>query len=208
MATKRPLIRAGGTVGRGGPWLALSVVALSAASGAFAPWARALELDRAAFFDGQVWRIVTGQFVHWSSAMAVSDLGVLLAAAWWIETRDRRWLVVALSAGVLIVGTVLLASDPTLTRYRGSSGLANACVAFAALDLAIAAPTSKPRAIGALVLIGIAVKVALEFRTGAPLWSGTLPAEVRLVPAAHVAGAAAGCAAYLTCLRTLPRRSP
>ena len=58
------------------PWITLGLATLCAAM-AFLP-ATALEYDRIRVGEGEAWRLLTGQTVHWTARMAVFDLGMLL----------------------------------------------------------------------------------------------------------------------------------
>lgn len=160
----------------------------------------ALEYHRDGVASGELWRLVTGQLVHWSTAMLVADVAVLLVAGFFLARRSRRLLMMCL---LLSVGTVAAAVHflaPELVRYRGSSGIATALLVACALDLAGTPGTPRRAAIAALV-VG-AAKLAYELATGISLSSGTLPPGVRVAPVAHLAGAASGAVAWLVARHT------
>jgi rhomboid family GlyGly-CTERM serine protease len=159
----------------------------------------ALEYNREAVAAGDLWRLLTGQLVHWSTAMWVADVTVLLVAAFVLARRNRRLLMLCLSLSVVAVAGAVHFLAPELARYRGSSGIATALVVAGALELARTPGAPRRAAIAALVL-GTS-KLAYELATGVSLSSGTLPPEVRVAPVAHVAGVASGAAAWLVRFR-------
>jgi rhomboid family GlyGly-CTERM serine protease len=158
-----------------------------------------LQYDRAQVAAGQVWRLLTGQMVHWTARMAVADLAVLLALGLWLETGGRRRaLLLALILGAIgvVLGVQLL--PPGLTLYRGSSGLASALFVLTALEAARppARPSARLLALAALLLF--AAKIAWEAAGGHPLFAGTLPPGVEVAPAVHLLGGLAGAIAFVS----------
>jgi rhomboid family GlyGly-CTERM serine protease len=155
----------------------------------------ALEYDRDGVAAGELWRLFTGQLVHWSTTMLVADVAVLLVAGVLLAQRSRRLLMVCLLISMAAVGAAVQFLAPELVRYRGSSGIASALVVACALELAQNPGASRRAAIATLALG--AVKLAHEVATGVSLSSGTLPPGVRVAPVAHLAGAASGAVAWL-----------
>lgn len=168
------------------PSLSLALVALCAAasfSGA------ALQYER----GGEVWRLFTGQMVHWTPRMAFFDLGMLFGLGAWLEVRgDRR-----LAAATLALGAVLTAVavhlSPDLSIYRGSSGMASALFVLAAFRIADS-PDRWTRALAAAAVALFLAKAAFESLAGETLFSGELPEGVRVVPLVHLLGGLAGAA--------------
>lgn len=168
------------------PWLSLALVALCAAasfSGA------ALQYER----GGEIWRLLTGQMVHWTPRMAFFDLGMILGLGAWLEIRGDRWL----AAATLALGAVLTALavhlSPDLSIYRGSSGMASALFVLAAFRTA----DSPDRWTRVLAMAAVALflsKAAFESLAGETLFAGPLPDGVRVVPLVHLLGGLAGAA--------------
>ncbi|HEV7786583.1 MAG TPA: rhomboid family intramembrane serine protease [Thermoanaerobaculia bacterium] len=135
---------------------------------------------------GEVWRLLTGQLVHWTPRMATFDAGMLLALAIWLELRgDRRLLVTGLALGGGLTALAVHTLSPDLLVYRGSSGVASALFVLAAVRIA---DTPDPRlrilAIAAGVLF--LAKAAFESIAGQTLFAGPLPPRVHVVPLAHL----------------------
>jgi len=174
------------------PWVCAAVTAACAACSALPDGGVALEYDRAGLCAGSIWRLLTGQMVHWTARMAWIDLSTLLLLGAWVEGRSRRRLVLALALSAALVGAGVHLLLPDIERYRGSSGLGSALFVAGALDLASA---GRPRWLRRLALLGLlllAAKAAAEYWTGTPLFSGPLPAGVEVVPLVHLLGGLGG----------------
>jgi rhomboid family GlyGly-CTERM serine protease len=144
---------------------------------------------------GEPWRLWSAAFVHWTPwHLGANLIGCGVVAAFGAAARVPPWAVVAwLVAWPL--GHAALVLQPGLTSYGGLSGVLHGGVAVAALHLTIDERGGR-RAIGAAVLLGLAIKLALEQPWGAPtVW---LPGwDFPVAPWAHLTGALAGllCAA-------------
>ena len=69
-------------------------------------FATLLEYDRAAILHGEVWRLVTGHFVHWSVGHLAWDL--LAFAILSAVCMRRRWLFAAVVLATAIVVSLFL----------------------------------------------------------------------------------------------------
>jgi rhomboid family GlyGly-CTERM serine protease len=179
------------------PWITVTLAALSAAA-ALVP-ARALEYDRARVAAGEVWRLLTGQMVHWTPRMAAYDLGMLLGLGVWLEVRgDRRHAAAALALGGALTALAVHTLSPGLLVYRGSSGVASALFVLAAVRVGIAEssdPRSRTLAIPAILAVALFLAKALfESLAGQTLFAGPLPPGVRVVPLVHLLGGLCGLA--------------
>ena len=165
------------------PWLTVTLVALCAAASLTS--GAALEYDRAQVATGEIWRLLSGQFVHWTPRMAACDLGMLLGLGIWLEARgDRRLAAAALALGGGLTAFAVHALSPGLLVYRGSSGLASALFVLAALRVADA-PAK------AAVVLFLA-KAAFEAIAGQAVFAGPLPPGVCVVPLVHLLGGLGG----------------
>jgi rhomboid family GlyGly-CTERM serine protease len=163
----------------------------------------ALVLDRAAVASGQLWRVATGSFVHFSRTHLAYDLMVVIVAGALLEWNRRPLAgLIALSASAIGISVMLL--EPGLVRYGGLSGVAYALVALLSLD---ALRTSGlTRAAGAATLLLAAGKLCWEWRTGSLLFVADTAATVQAVPLAHLAGACSGALVALFMRPDAPRR--
>ena len=185
---------------RGFPWLTVVVVGASIA--AEAGPAERLQYSRLAVSDGEIWRLLTGQLVHWTPRMAATDLGVLLVCGAWVERKSRFLAAATLGAAAALVAIALHFVSPDVAVYRGSSGIASGMFAAAALTLALEAPSRLARVGAALLLLLLGVKIAAEVWAGIPLFAGPMPSGALVYPEGHAAGALAGALACCVRLAT------
>lgn len=167
------------------PWMILALVALcSVADGT------AFQYER----SGEVWRLLTGQMVHWTPRMAFFDLGMLLGLGAWLEIReDRRLAAVSLALGAIFTAVAVHLS-PDLFIYRGSSGMASALFVLAAFRIA-GSPDPWTRALAVSAVALFLSKAAFESLAGQTLFAGELPEGVRVVPLVHLLGGLGGALA-------------
>src|SRR5947209_1606633 len=172
------------------PWLTVTLAALCAAA-SLVP-AAALEYDRGRVAAGEVWRLLTGQLVHWTPRMALFDLGMLLGLGAWLEMRgDRRLAIMALALGGGLTALAVDALSPGLLVYRGSSGLASALFVLAAVRVAESRdPWTRVLAKAAVALF--LAKAGCEAVAGQALFAGPLPPGVGVVPLVHLLGGLGG----------------
>jgi rhomboid family GlyGly-CTERM serine protease len=159
-----------------------------------------LEYDRDAVNGGQIWRLLTGQLVHWTARMTLIDLGVILLLGAWLETYSRKLLLLSLASAPIVIGAGLHLLPSGLDIYRGSSGLATAlfvCMAFVLLR-------GKRRGFALLALMMMMAKIVWELWSGSPIAAGDLPNGVEVAPLAHLLGAVAGLFAFIVCRRSKP----
>lgn len=175
-------------------WLASSLaLALLAALAWFAPRA---QLDwQPARALAEPWRAWSAAFVHWTPwHLAANALGCVVVAAFGGAARvPPRAALAWLAAWPL--AHAALALQPALVSYGGLSGLLHAGVAIAAWHLLWHAQ-GRRRGLGALVLLGLALKLVLEAPWRAP--TQLVPGwDFPVAPLAHTTGALAGllCAA-------------
>lgn len=168
----------------------LLLLALPALLVALAPTSQnTLLLDRDAVAGGEIWRLWTGHWVHFSLSHLGWNLAVLLAAGIWLEqVRPGLLLRHVLLAGPLI-GVAVLALEPGLQAYGGLSGLATGVVVLLALHRLRAAGPARWLWTGVLALV--VLKCAGDLLHLGPGIARYGDSPVRTSSAAHAAGAAA-----------------
>jgi rhomboid family GlyGly-CTERM serine protease len=146
-----------------------------------------LRYDRAGLAAGQVWRLITGHWVHLDVRHALlNSLG--LALMWALFARDyspRQWVAIGL-ASVAAIDAGLWLGDSTVQWYVGSSGALHGVMAAGAL-----AHLRRGEREGWLLAIILILKLAYEHWFGALPLSGSDPVVVD----AHLYGALGGAAA-------------
>jgi len=146
--------------------------------------------DRTGLAEGEWWRLLTGHLVHlgwghlWPNLAALALIAALLERTF----RPRDWIVVGLASAVAI-DAGLYALDPDVDWYVGLSGVLHGYLAGGSL----LAMWNGDR-IGALLAIGVAIKLVFEQKVGpVPFTASAVGGPV--VVAAHLYGAAGGFAA-------------
>jgi rhomboid family GlyGly-CTERM serine protease len=166
----------------------LLLFGLPAALLAFAPARHdLLLLDRSAMAAGEVWRLWSGHWVHFSASHLLWNVAVLLAAGTWLEhTRPGLlWRHTCLAAP--LIGLAVMIGEPRLQIYGGLSGLATGVAVLLALhQLRVPGPS---RWIWAAVLALIAIKSVYDVTQTDALLVAFAQPGVRSSTTAHAAGA-------------------
>ena len=178
---------------RAGPLGWWTVAACLALGSLAAWWTGSGRLDwQPALAATQPWRWWSGAWVHWSWGHLVANLaGTALIAALGARARADRadawaWFV---AWPVTQLGLWL---QPALQHYGGLSGVLHAGVVIAAIGLC-QRESGPRRAVGALILGGVALKIGLEQPWHAVL-RHTPGWGIAIAPAAHLSGALVGVA--------------
>ena len=189
--------------------LSLAAVIIHLVPGA----AECLQFERAAITDGQVWRVLSGHWTHYSLShlgwvcAAFSGLGVLC------ENSGRRRFLVCVSLSALAIPTAVWFFAPEVTELRGLSGIASALFALLAVQTFRHSLRNGQKAWCVLVAVAsmaFLAKIGLE-ATGNSLLVDQAAAGMVPVPLCHLAGAVVGVvvgvAGSLGCRAECPRPS-
>lgn len=153
-----------------------------------------LEYRRDAVLDGQVWRLWSGHFSHYTGAHALLDAAACLGLATALRRLGGcRGLAARLLLIAPLLTLLLLLALPDMSHYRGASGLAMVLAAALLATLWRAHHAWRP-AIGlaGALLVG---KIAADALGLSPAPS-SLPADVRVAWEVHAAGFGAGLLAW------------
>lgn len=145
-----------------------------------------LMYDRAAILSGELWRLVTGHWVHFSFSHLFYDLLALTIAGWLIERRGYPRFGLLCLLSTLGISTVLLAVKPEISLYGGLSG-----VAYSAFVYLIFSSRSEPPPwpwIGRGLLLLMMGKFLLEAVMVRPLLVTTETNPFVSVPLSHAIG--------------------
>jgi rhomboid family GlyGly-CTERM serine protease len=166
--------------------------------------------NREAIAHGELWRIVTGNAVHFSAAHFALDLagfvvgGILLEAA-----RPRVWTILCI-ASAAAVGALLYLAQPHVIVYGGLSGVVTAV--FIYLSLQGATSHTIYRWVYITILVALFAKSIAELVVFQPdlMSSAFVP-----LPQVHAVGAAVAFLVFagtrapqLTALLSSARRAP
>lgn len=187
------------------PW-ASALLTLLALLVALVPGAAvALQLDGPRLAEGELWRLLTGHFVHWSFEHLLWDLMIfgVVASVWERVGRgaERKRMVGCVLGSAIVISVALLLTPGQPWPYRGLSGVDSALfVASTIVLLRRARERSEPRValVMVLLLAGFTLKVGFEAVSGATLFVDTAASGFVPVPLAHVVGGLCGIVAGLS----------
>lgn len=165
------------------PWPLFALAAITLVLYALGPQ-EGLIYDRTAIAQGELWRLVTGHWIHSDSQHLMLNVTafVLLGTAWRPSARE---LLTGLMAGIGAVSAALFWLMPALSYYCGLSGVLNTALVLALVRLW--QDTRHPLIVA--VAIGAMCKIVVELALQQSLFSQTLWPPV---PEAHLAGFLAG----------------
>ena len=175
-----------------------AAVAFAAVIIAASPALQALLVyDRPAILRGEIWRLFTGHWVHFSTKHLLYDVGVFVIAGWMIESRGQKnfgWLCLL---SPWLIGLSLLIFAPNLITFGGLSGIGTAAVIYWALNGLIR--ERRWRCICAIVLCASAGKIVYEFACVGFVFMDFGDSRITSVPLNHLMGAvAAGLVHFFT----------
>lgn len=151
--------------------------------------------DRTAISDGELWRLMSGNFVHHSASHFVYNLVPLLIAGLLIEIqRHRHFVALCLISGALI-GAALYLGKPEITVFGGLSGIVTAAVTFLCLHGLDKAGAWRWLCLAVLIIL--AAKISAELAFGSSFLLGAEPQNFVPVPESHVIGAATALLLFL-----------
>jgi rhomboid family GlyGly-CTERM serine protease len=150
-----------------------------------------LQFDRAAILQGQIWRLLTGNLVHWSPEHFLLDVGAFLAVGLMYEPARQRQYPWILLVAALSVGLSVLIFLPDMSIYRGLSGVDSGQFVFALAVECRLAWRDRQCWLWLAPVVGIFVwKILSETMTGQMFFGTELLGNIGLpTPLAHAAGA-------------------
>lgn len=148
----------------------------------------ALLFDRDAIRQGEVWRLVTANAVHYSWAHLWGNVAVLAVAGVWAESRAPRTLAGVLGLASLGVGGAVWTFEPGILQFAGASGVAVAVAAHAAG--CAWRDGGRARWVAAAVLAGLVAKLIAD--CAGWHWRDTAADGFVVVATSHLAGALMG----------------
>jgi rhomboid family GlyGly-CTERM serine protease len=151
------------------------------------PLAGALVLTTTGIDAGEVWRLWTGHWVHFSGSHLGWNLGVMVLAGVGLESRrpGSLWRYTVIVAPLISVN--LLVGQPAMNRFGGLSGLATGVVVL--LGLALMENPGRDRRLGLGLLLLVAVKLGHDFLEPAALLSRFATTGIRPLALTHLVGA-------------------
>lgn len=153
-----------------------------------------LQYDRNSIADGELWRVFTSHWTHWSFEHFLWCTITFVALGYICEEISRRGFVATLVITSCAIPAVLWVTDSGMQMYRGLSGLASAIFVFGALMMMIKALKTRdwPMVfLSATAGSGYIAKILYEYISGSALFVNTH--EIfSPVPLVHLTGGAVG----------------
>jgi len=176
------------------PFITMGMGILALVMFSFSDAGSLFQYDRRAIAAGEVWRCLTGHWLHWSFNHFLWCTITFLAIGSICEDISRKGYLATLASASLIIPLVCWLAAPGLAYYRGLSGLASAIFVFGAMMMVGNAYRNRDwRGIWIPVAAGVAFagKVLFELLTGSLLFVDSTGVFTP-VPLSHLAGGGTG----------------
>lgn len=153
-----------------------------------------LQFNRQAICEGQIWRLLSGNMVHWSREHFMLDVAVFVLVGLIYEPRMGRFYPWVILVSALAVGLGVFIVSPEMATYRGLSGVDSGQFAAAlAVEYGLAHRCWRRWLWLAPVTAVFVLKIAFESISGQMFFATESLGDIGLpVPIAHAAGAVAG----------------
>lgn len=184
------------------PVITLSMVSVSLITYAVPQLTDLLIYDRHHVLGGQVWRLLTGPFVHFSASHLIWNLLVFAAAGCATELAGCRRFGIMCILAIVGPGLLFLTTKPDLTQYGGLSALATGTTAF--LCLCQAQQACRDRWLWLTILILLIVKIFVEGFIDVPIFAQPASVPFKVLPSAHAVGVAAAAVVFVSKMRRMP----
>ena len=93
----------------------------------------ALVYDRSAIISGELWRLITCHWVHFSTSHLFYDVVVLSVTGWIIKSQNYRYLTTLCLLASVSISLMIYILLPDMARYGGLSGIAMASTVYLSL---------------------------------------------------------------------------
>ena len=150
--------------------------------------------DRQAILSGELWRLFTAPWVHFSGSHLFWNILVFSTAGFAVNASKFPcfWIVCGIS--ILFPGPVFLLTMPDMACYGGLSGPATGAAAYYCLCSLFR--TERENVIWVLILFIMIIKIFTESVLGESIFAHVEEIPFRVLPGAHIAG-------YLSAIATL-----
>lgn len=177
------------------PWRTLTLCAIVLCTQAIPALHSAMLFERDAILQGQLWRVLSGNLVHYSQMHLLLNVSAMLVAGGIVETRGYRhyWLLIASSC--LAIGCAVLWLRPDIVVYAGLSGVVNATVVYLCLHGLYEDRVWRRVCIFMLAMLCLKLGIELYYDTSLAKHFDTtlfLP-----IPLSHLVGALTGLGIFL-----------
>jgi rhomboid family GlyGly-CTERM serine protease len=176
------------------PIFTLLILSVSAVSFFSSKITLLLIFDRAALIQGEIWRLLSSHFVHFTPVQLAYNLLVFGIAGSIVERKSRLDFGILCIAMALVISTTLFILRPAMIYYGGLSGLACGFIFYCAL---LGFTESGPwKVISKLIIILLPIKIFFELYNSAsilPYWGQQ---NFVIMPISHITGVAVSLIFY------------
>ena len=154
-----------------------------------------LQYDRAAIAAGEIWRLVSGHWTHYSLDHFFWDILAFAATAVACERKSRARFLACVVIAALAISCAVWVLLPGMRIYRGLSGIDSALFTLLIADLwedQRQTGQRRSQVLAASCLAAFLAKIAFELLTGRNVFVSGLDAGTVGVPLAHLVGAGCG----------------
>lgn len=161
--------------------------------------AGAMQLDTTSSLLSQIPQLFSCHLLHWSLDHLSWDLFMFVLVGMICERRNQTGFALVLLLSAILIPVFAVPFAPTLSSYRGLSGLDTGLFAFAAIMLIVEAfqdENWQSVVIYAALFVGMLGKIGYELAYGGTLFVDST--SFSPVPVAHIVGAVVGTIVALT----------
>ena len=162
----------------------------------FFPWLSDLFVyDRQAILKGELWRLLTAPFVHFSGSHIFWNILIFSIAGFAVNASKLPCFWIVCGVSFSLPGLIFLLTTPDMEYYWGLSGAATGAVAYFCLCSFFNA--GRKRGIWLAILAVMLAKIIVEAAINEPIFAHTEEIPFRVLPGAHVAGYLGALAAVI-----------
>lgn len=151
--------------------------------------------DRQAILNGELLRLLTAPFVHFSGSHIFWNLLIFSIAGFAVNRSKLPGFWIVCSISISLPGLAFLLVIPDIEYYGGLSGVATGTAAYFCLYRFF--NTEKRGGIWLLILFVILTKILVEAVINEPIFTHAGEIHFRVLPEAHVAGFLGAIAAFI-----------
>ncbi len=190
-------------------WVAIALISIIA--GLIPEVTKIYQYDRNGILNGEIWRIITGNFVHWTSEHLIWDLLVFISLSLLAcRLNAKRYILcmIFISVGIFLC---LITFLPEIIYYRGLSGIDSGLFTLILISIYFESKDNKLKCAGITGIILFGGKTIYEIIMLDTLFVSSMSEGVIPLPQAHLIGGIIGIIIGVSCrvnqLRLIPENS-
>lgn len=152
--------------------------------------------DRNAVLQGEVWRLVSSHFVHFTGTHLAYNLTVFAVVGWLVERERHLYFAILFVSMAMVISGSLFILRPAMIYYGGLSGIACGFIYY--YSLVQVTKSGHWKMICKSIILLLPLKIFIEIYNNAstlPYWGNQ---AFVLMPLSHVSGIAVALLFYFT----------